>query len=287
MDELRRFQNVQFIATTHSHVLLDCLEENDKVFRLHQEPNGGSSVELCEGIRKKHSLLDALGIRASSLLQANCVIWVEGPSDRLYIRQWLKEVALDLLEGRDFTFNYYGGTLLAHLELNAKDELANDFVSMLWISRVAIVVMDSDLAPGESKENLAPRKKPIIEAAEKDSVHRLAVVTNGRDIENDIPQKFLLTACATILGCEPDKLKNAEIKGVKGFEHEIVSVLAETVDDRIKAMTRKLGQNKITIAMKIVKMCDETGSSLAPPEYVKQMVDLIRRVGEIKEVART
>lgn len=29
-----------------------------------------------------------LGYRPSDLLQTSCVFWVEGPSDRLYLRRW-------------------------------------------------------------------------------------------------------------------------------------------------------------------------------------------------------
>ncbi|OWY61092.1 hypothetical protein B7486_65650, partial [cyanobacterium TDX16] len=43
--------------------------------------------------------LALLGYRASDLLQTNCLIWVEGPSDRVYIKFWLSRVAPELREG--------------------------------------------------------------------------------------------------------------------------------------------------------------------------------------------
>ena len=286
IDQLRTFKNAQFIFTTHSHVLLDCLEKSDRVFRLNQREDGSCGLVLCDGIKDQHFLLDALGIRASSLLQTNCVIWIEGPSDRLYIRQWLKEAAPDLQEGRDFTFNYYGGALLAHLEMKPQDELTKDFVSMLWISRFAIVVMDRDLAPEELDDKLAPRKKPIRTSADTDTIHRLAVVTTGRDIENDIPKELLLKACSEIIEIEYDKIKNADIKGNDGFEHEIVAALCETDADLVRKMTRKLS-DKIAIAMKVVGMCDGNDTKLSPPSYVKDMVELIRRSEAIEPLSKS
>lgn len=37
-------------------------------------------------------LLDDLGFKASDLLQSNCVIWVEGPSDRIYIKKMAQTI---------------------------------------------------------------------------------------------------------------------------------------------------------------------------------------------------
>ena len=33
-------------------------------------------------------MLNDLDVRASDLLQSNGIIWVEGPSDRIYIKRW-------------------------------------------------------------------------------------------------------------------------------------------------------------------------------------------------------
>lgn len=44
-----------------------------------------------------------LGYRPSDLLQANAIIWVEGPSDRIYINHWLDQQAPDLVEGIDYS----------------------------------------------------------------------------------------------------------------------------------------------------------------------------------------
>ncbi len=35
----------------------------------------------------KNSILSDIGFKASDILQANGVIWVEGPSDRIYINR--------------------------------------------------------------------------------------------------------------------------------------------------------------------------------------------------------
>lgn len=285
VDQLRTFKNVQFIFTSHSHVLLDCLQEEDRVFRLFQRSDGSCCVEPCEGIHKQHHLLDALGIRASSLLQTNCVIWAEGPSDRLYIRRWLLEADPALAEGRDFTFNYYGGTLLAHLEMNTNDNLAEDFVSMMCISRFAVVLMDRDLKPGEPDAALAPRKKKIIESGKSDPTHRLVRTTLGRDIENDIPRAILLEAAALALGCAASAIDSAQVTGELGFEYEIVSALGLTDAKTFASKVSKLGK-KMELAKSVIEICDQTGQKLLPPPYIQEMVEIIRQSEKITSVQR-
>lgn len=49
-----------------------------------------------------------IGVKASDLLQSNCVIWVEGPSDRIYIKKWIELFdGHNLEEGLDYQFIYY------------------------------------------------------------------------------------------------------------------------------------------------------------------------------------
>ncbi len=283
VDQLRDFAEVQFFITTHSHVLLDCLEASDRVFQMRQLADGSCNVEPCLGTHAQHHLLDALGVRASALLQSNCVIWVEGPSDRLYIRHWLKEAGPKFREGVDFTFCYYGGSLLAHFDMQTNDQMTTDLVSMLCMARFGIVVMDRDLGPHEDVDKLFPRKKRIIESANKDKTHRMHVLTTGRDIENDLPREILLKASATLLGIEYEKIRAASITGDKGFEQEIVESLNED-PERAKTLIRKLSEEKVELARRIVELCEKEQISLSPPVYVSQMVDLISRSEQIEAV---
>src|SRR5262249_2421412 len=93
---LRRFMallpdygKAQFFFSSHSSVVLDSLPERGKIYLFSQTAKGNCKAELAQGVVAHHDALDVLGISGSSLLQANCAIWVEGPSDRLYLREWL------------------------------------------------------------------------------------------------------------------------------------------------------------------------------------------------------
>ncbi len=70
-----------------------------------------------------HRILDDLGVMSGDLVQANGLIWVEGPSDRIYIRTWMESLSRSRgqpapIERVHYAFVSYGGTLLNHLSLS-------------------------------------------------------------------------------------------------------------------------------------------------------------------------
>jgi hypothetical protein len=88
----------QYFISTHSAQILDCPDAS--VFHMRWK-DGGSEVTLCSGPSNRSGLCSDLGYHASDLLQANCIIWVEGPSDRIYLLEWIR-LASDgkLVEGQ-------------------------------------------------------------------------------------------------------------------------------------------------------------------------------------------
>ncbi len=100
-----------------------------------------------------YSILDNLGSKGSDLLQANGIIWVEGPSDVIYIKKWLEMYESEnkkshFESGREYEFQMFGGTLLDSLCLiksgGNEEEEYKKLVSMFSFSRNAFVIMDSD-----------------------------------------------------------------------------------------------------------------------------------------------
>lgn len=55
-----------------------------------------------------------MDVKASDILQSNGIIWVEGPSDRIYLKRWLELFTPnEYEEGKHYQFLYYGGRLLS------------------------------------------------------------------------------------------------------------------------------------------------------------------------------
>ena len=124
-----------------------------------------------------------MAVRASDLLQANGLIWVEGPSDRILINHWIKLWSDgQLKEGTHYQCVFYGGALLAHHsgQQPADDEEISEFVELLRVNKNAFVVADSDRKSAE--DELRPRVQKLADE-EADSNFKLWI-TKGREIEN-------------------------------------------------------------------------------------------------------
>ncbi len=115
----------QYFISTHAAHILDT--PGTTVFHVRSE-KGRSLVELACSDIDRSGICHDLGYRASDLLQTNSLIWVEGPSDRIYLSHWLRHSAPDLIEGLHYSIMFYGGRLLSHLSVNDPD--VDDFISL-------------------------------------------------------------------------------------------------------------------------------------------------------------
>ena len=177
--------DIYVFITTHSHVAINAFFDKDKACIYHVvKDNKEATVKRIESYIDKTEILDDLDIKASDILQANGIIWVEGPSDRIYIKKWLEIFCNNQFEeGKHYQFLYYGGRLLS--QYSAEEE--TDLISIITTNRNAAIVMDSD------KRNQATplngTKKRIIE--EFDKLGMFHWVTKGKEIENYIPKEAI------------------------------------------------------------------------------------------------
>lgn len=175
--------NYMIFLTTHSPIAIDLFSKEKSVCFYRTEKNSnGYQIASISSFEDSIEVIEELGIKASDLLQANGIIWVEGPSDRIYIKNWLEmQYPKTFEEGKDYQFVYYGGRLLAHYTAcNPTDEEVNNYINVLAVNSKTFFVMDSDKS--SSKQQLAKRKKHIIQKLEEK--HILYWVTKGREIEN-------------------------------------------------------------------------------------------------------
>ena len=121
-----------------------------------------------------------MDVKASDLLQSNGIIWVEGPSDRVYVKHWLKIFCNSrYIEGKDYQFMYYGGCLLSHYTTERTDDLLN----ILTTNRNAAIIMDSDKRSRFASIN--DTKKRIEQELSKYGM--FSWITKGKEIENYLP----------------------------------------------------------------------------------------------------
>lgn len=88
-----------YFMTTHSNTFIDLAQECDDISlqRVYQIVDGSEETTVVESSDANLSILQELGVRASSVLIANCSIWVEGVTDKNYLRVFLKKY-LETLE---------------------------------------------------------------------------------------------------------------------------------------------------------------------------------------------
>jgi hypothetical protein len=177
--------NNQYFITTHSAHLLEM--SGAAIFHVRHH-DGVSAVDPAYTPTAKAAICADLGYRASDLLQANCVIWVEGPSDRIYLNHWISAQKPDLIEGIHYSIMFYGGRLLSHLSAN--DPEINDFISLRRLNRYICILMDSDKRSKYATVN-ATKNRIKAEFARGPG---FAWITKGREIENYVPPKILFAA---------------------------------------------------------------------------------------------
>jgi len=188
--------NNQYLISTHSPTFINAAnDQNDvQVFHLRVRQGattGGPVLTDEDGLTALHDL----GVKASDLLQANCILWVEGPSDRTYLRRWLTLVAPELVEGLDYSIMFYGGRLLSHLSAD-REKVPGELIEVLRINQNAVVVMDSDR--DSRSDSINETKKRVAEECERSG--GLCWVTDGREVENYLSERVVVAVCEELFG---------------------------------------------------------------------------------------
>ncbi|MGB7334453.1 MAG: AAA family ATPase, partial [Salaquimonas sp.] len=189
----------QYFIATHSAAFIDT--PNASVFSVN---NDGVQTYINRILSKedKRGLVEGLGYKASDIVQSNAVIWVEGPSDRIYLCHWLKAHSPELKEGLHFTIMFYGGGLISHL--SADDDAIEEFIKLRDINQHMAIVIDSD------RDKKGAKLKPAATRLQSEFKNTKGVIwiTKGREIENYIKPDLLHAAIKSIhpnIYSSPDK----------------------------------------------------------------------------------
>jgi hypothetical protein len=194
----------QYLIATHSAHLLDY--EYGRIFHLTYGPDSGTRVDQAVTPHEIANLCTDLGYRPSDLLQANWVIWVEGPSDRIYLHNWIYLLDPDLVEGIHYSIMFYGGKLLRHLSPEdpaagggasfMQEHEIEEFISLRRLNRHLVVVIDSDKT--SAYKRLDPTKKRVKEGFNEPQGPGFAWITKCYTIENYVDPDILRKAVATV-----------------------------------------------------------------------------------------
>ncbi|MCZ8530025.1 ATP-dependent nuclease [Alteromonas sp. PRIM-21] len=176
-------KNIQLFIGTHSPVIINNLDyENGKLFH--------ARINSIDEVKPSKAILDGLGYKLSDYLQTDGVVWVEGPSDKIYLLEWLRAYAkanrdesynFELL---NFEFLFYGGSTLSHF---GKDEELIDFLS---INQNSAVIMDNDNDYDHNKEVFIQDNKKRVFDEYNSHPNSACWVTHEYTIESYLPDSF-------------------------------------------------------------------------------------------------
>lgn len=241
---------IYVFLTTHSHVAINLFFDKEESTVYHVTKfDKISDVKKIDNYIDKVEILDDLDVKASDLLQANGIIWVEGPSDRVYIKRWLEIFGgTDVQEGIDFQFAYYGGKNLSHYTADDIDDLIN----ILLTNRNSAIVMDSD------KKHRNTKVRETKKRVEKEFTDKrlFSWITKGREIEN--------------------YLSNTAIENALGLSPIAQCDIYEKFSDYINEYYKNFNSKKVPFAKKVKDSIDST-NVLDLEQKIKKLYKEIKR----------
>jgi hypothetical protein len=161
--------------TTHSNHLLDFAQEDAKsinlfTFRKSLDENGKGKYQVQLTAPQDLECLNALGVQNSSVFLSNCTIWVEGITDRIYLKAYLeaflkhRKQVFSLLEGLHYSFLEYAGANVSHYTFGAKSQEVSisqealDSIQALSISNRIMLIADKDAGKEAKHERIGSQK---------------------------------------------------------------------------------------------------------------------------------
>lgn len=178
------FKLHQYFITTHSAHIID--HENASIYNFTKKDDKTIITHL-DNKGKLVGALNNMGYTPSDLLQTNFIIWVEGPSDKIYINYLLKETDSTLQENLHYSIMFYNGSTGKYLF----DEDIN--TSMIFsLNRNCVYICDSDRQTKNCTTNKHIKTKSLVKNL--NDAGYFAWMTPYREFENHIDSKIFLQA---------------------------------------------------------------------------------------------
>lgn len=174
----------QIMIATHSPIFMDKIMESS-IYSITKCENK-SIIEKRMSDRQQFEILDQLGVHPSTLLQSNCVIWIEGPTEKILINHWLSLWAPELKEHTHYSFVLTAGSHLDYYTTEASS--TKEMIKITLICRNSFIVADRDTSPDSP-----PSKKAVQRiVSEMQTINQLALwITDDYEIEWYYPQSVL------------------------------------------------------------------------------------------------
>ncbi|WP_342370655.1 AAA family ATPase [Acinetobacter sp. D009] len=192
-----------YFFTTHSNHLLDMADESDQVIiqKFVKQPKSEERKEFEFKIYRcgrDRDLLASLGVKPSSVYLANCTIWVEGITDRLYITKYMEKYLSELettkpelykryrrfMPNYHYTFVEYAGSNLTHWSFSDDyaDQLKDKGLSAKAVASEMLLIADGDI------HGKADRVKILKSELNKENYY----IFECKETENTLPKASIV-----------------------------------------------------------------------------------------------
>jgi predicted ATP-dependent endonuclease of OLD family len=288
-NEYLKNKNLKYFISTHSNHFLDLTldKENISIYSFASRLNSDKSKSfIIKNVnRGDNSLLKNLGVNNSSVFLANCSIWVEGVSDRNYIKAFLKSYidylgkeAKVLKEDIDYAFFEYAGSNIEHYFFeDVENYETNDFINKinaLAVSNRIFLLADSDCSTKTSKKG--QRLKSLVDS--KSDNFFPYIIWNIREIENLLTKGVWKEVLITMCNKELIDKNETEIQSkidmtlekidISDFNKEYIGKFLNKIDKELD----KFGKTKIFNTSSYKKISDDCFGTLVKKREVSESV---------------
>lgn len=237
----KRFDTFKFFIATHSNNFLDLsIEEHTKNISIYTFRKNEDKFIVKNVASGENNILHLLGARNSSMFMSNCTIWVEGITDRIYLRSHIKayedylkyngKLEYIFKEGVHYSFFEYAGSNLSHYIFDNPEEFTDEIRAQFLSNRI-ILIADKD--EGKGKKHT---KYKEMEMGNNCFIYKKLPV---REIENLIKPETLKTVLPDFLPSlhrsNPEKIENFDITDLQKYRNDYLG----------NTLKRKLGVGNI------------------------------------------
>ncbi len=193
------FPNHQFFISTHSNHFLDMTADfgNISVYSV-QKRNKSKVFEISNLEHSSSDALNILGVKNSSVFLSNCTIWVEGITDRIYLRKYLElyfkfKNITNIKEDIHYSFVEYGGGNITHWSFLEDSDPEYPNINVDRLCGKIFLISDKDGAGLKKDGTPNPRRNKKTERHDKlkDRLGDRYYCLESREIENLLSPEIL------------------------------------------------------------------------------------------------
>lgn len=269
------FSDNQYFITTHSNHFLDMTLDKQHI-----------SIYTCEQLKSDSekpnfhvsnvegpdtSILSLLGVKNSSVFLSNCTVWVEGITDRIYLRKYLeiyqKDKGIHFLEDIHFSFVEYGGNNITHWSFLDDEDPEHKNIYVDRLCGRLFLITDSDCA-GFNRNGKPPKKATkkslrFLQLKERLGDDRFYCL-KCREVENLLTPQVL----ASVVGEYEGRIIDSIIWENNSYAKEY---LGRIIEDNVNGLKRSYST--------------DSGSILYKVDFAKKAVEYIHTLADMSEEA--